>query len=155
MNNTIFLPTLRLPKNIFYVFFIALFCGSMFLQSCGGAGMVPRDEYSLEQNDIIRADAINVIKRGASNYSDMSSQIEELKGKVNALTEYEREKGEKNMKTVKMWETMMDPNQALLGGFLNKWKTEGKLNNTFVREMLGVVDDNFKKIIKLEKKKKK
>ena len=62
-----------------------------------------------------------------------------LKNKVNDLISYERDKGEKNLKTVKMWETMMDPNQKLLGGFLNRWETEGKLNGPFIKEAAGVL----------------
>ena len=82
-------------------------------------------------------------------------KIENLKTTINDQVEYEKERGEKNAKTVEMWDLMMKPDGNLLGGFLSRWENEGKLNGPFIKEVAKVVKSNFDKIIKLEKKKKK
>jgi len=152
MNNAT-LPLSGAFKKSFYLFFFALLSVSFFFQSCSTG--IPIDYYSLEQNESLKIDVLNLMKRGGKNFTSVSDDVMNLKNKVNDLISYERDKGEKNLKTVKMWETMMDPNQKLLGGFLNRWETEGKLQGPFIKEAAGVVSKNFDKIIKLESKKKK
>ena len=154
MNSTTFPFRLGRSKSIFYFFFLALFSVSLTFQSCG-SNMVPRDTFSIEQNEIIKNNVISLIKKGGKNYSEMAPQVESLKATINDQIEYERERGEKNMKTVEMWELMMNPDGNLLGGFLSRWENEGKLNGPFIKEVAKVVSSNFDKIIKLEKKKKK
>ena len=95
------------------------------------------------------------MKKGGKSFSSVSGDVMGLKNQINDLISYEQDKGPTNVKTVKMWETMMDPNQNLLGGFLNRWETEDKLNGPFIKEAAKVVSKNMDKIINLEKKKKK
>lgn len=156
MNSTLFQPSRGLSKNIFYLFFLAIFAVSFSFQSCNPAkGMPAMDTFSLDQNEIIKASVISLMKRGGKNFSSVSGDVMGLKTQINDLISYEQDKGPSNLKTVKMWETMMDPNQNLLGGFLNRWENEGKLNGPFIKEAAGVVSKNMDKIINLEKKKKK
>lgn len=156
MNSTSFSSGWLLPRSIFYVFFIALFSISLSFQSCNPAkGMVPFDAFSLSRTIDIKAQAIDLMKRGGKSFSSVSEDVSDFKATANSLIDFERDRGEKNLKTVQMWELMMDPNQNLLGGFLNRWENEGKLNGPFIREAAGVVSKNFDKIIKLEKKKSK
>lgn len=150
MNNATFGST----RNLLFLFIFALLPLSFSFQSCS-SGMVPQDLYSLEQNMSLKADVLSLMKRGGKNFTSVSDDIMNLKNRMNDLISYERDKGEKNIKTVKMLETMMDPNQNLLGGFLNRWETDGKLNGPFIKEAAKVVTKNFDKIIKLENKKKK
>jgi len=156
MNSTLFQPTKGFSKSIFYFFFLAIFTASFSFQSCNPAkGMPAMDTYSLDQNQIIKTNVLGLMKRGGKSFSSVSSDVMGLKSQISDLISYEQDKGATNLKTVKMWETMMDPNQNLLGGFLNRWENDGKLNGPFIKEAAKVVSKNFDKIINLEKKKKK
>ena len=156
MNNTFFRIEWSLARKLQFLFFALLFAASFSFQSCNAAkGMVDRDQYSIDQNEIIKTDAIALMKKGTKSFSSMETQINEFKSKVNDQIDYERDKGEKNTQTVEMWELMMDPSSNLMGGFLSRWETDGKLNGPFVKEAAKLVSSNFDKIIKLEKKKRK
>ncbi len=156
MNSTPLLGKLRFSQRLFYFFFIALVSTSISFQSCNPAkGMVAQDSESLESFNILKTDAVSIMKKGAKSYSSMAPQINEFKAKMDDQIEYERAKGEKNMKTVQMLELISDPEGNLLGGFFNRWENEEKLNAPFIKEIAGVVSKNFDKIINLEKKKKK
>lgn len=154
MNSTTFLTHRVFPKNLLYLFFVALFAASFSLQSCS-TKMSPRDDYSLEETESIKIETVELMKRAGKDYSTMSEPVNALKSRINNLMDYERDKGEMNTKTVQMWELLMNPDQNLVGGFLNRWKNEGKLNGVFMKEAIGVVSKNFDKITKLERKKKK
>ena len=154
MNNTFSQPTLSIPRKIYYFLFIVLFSASFSFQSCNPAkGMVDQDQYSIDQNEILKLDAISLMKRGTKSFSAMKTEIMDFKAKVDDQIQYEKDRGPKNDQTVKMWELMMDPTKNLLGGFLSRWETEGKLTGIFVKETAKVVSSNFDKIMKLEKKK--
>ena len=156
MNNTSLFGNLGFSQKLFYFFFIALVSTSISFQSCNPAkGMVAQDSESLESFNILKTDAVSIMKKGAKSYSAMAPQINEYKSKMDDQIEYERAKGEKNMKTVQMLELMSNPDGNLLGGFFTRWENEGKLNAPFIKEIAGVVSKNFDKIINLEKKKKK
>ena len=157
MNSTPLLGRMGFSPKLFYFFFIALVSVSISFQSCDPAkGMVAQDAESLESFQILKTDAISIMKKGAKKYDAMAPQIEEYQAKMNDQIVYEKARGEeKNKKTIQMLELISNPDGNLLGGFFKRWKDEGKLNGPFIKEFAGVVSKNFDKIINLEKKKKK
>jgi len=156
MNNTPLFKNIGFSQKLFYFFFIALISTSISFQSCSPArGMVAQDMETLSALEILKIDAVALMKKGAKSYSSMAPQITDYKARMNDQIEYERGKGENNMKTVQMLEILSDPSGNLLGGFFNRWENEEKLNAPFIREIAGAVSKNFDKIINLEKKKKK
>ena len=143
-------------QKFFYFFFIALVSTSLSFQSCNPAkGMVKQDLESLEGFMSLKTDAVSIMKKGAKSFSSMAPKINELKTKMSDQIDYEKTKGEKNLKTVQMLEILSNPDGNLLGGFLKRWENDGKLNATFIKEAAGLVSKNFDKVINLEKKKKK
>lgn len=156
MNNTPLIRKMEFSKKLFYFFFIALVSTSISFQSCDPTkGMVAHDAESLESFTILKTDAISIMKKGAKRFSAMAPQINEYKAKMNDQLDYERAKGDKNLKTVQMLELISNPEGNLLGGFFKRWEDEEKLNAPFIKEAAGVVAKNFDKIINLEKRKKK
>ena len=156
MNDTPLFGKMKISQKLFYFFFITLASVSISFQSCNPAkGMVAQDAESLESFNILKTDAISIMKKGAKSYSAMAPQINEYKAKMDDQLEYERAKGEKNLTTVQMLELISNPDGNLLGGFFKRWEDEGKLNGPFIKEAAGQVSKNFGKIINLEKKKKK
>lgn len=152
MNSTSFQPNCTYSRIKIYLLLFSFFTLTLSFQSCGPK--ILQDVFSLEQNEIIKTDAIALMKRAGKNYSSMEGDVNDLKSRINTLIDHEKDRGETNVKTVKMWELMMDPNEKLLGGFLARWENEGKLNGPFIKEIAKQVSGNFDKIIKYEKKKK-
>ncbi|MFK8004848.1 MAG: hypothetical protein AB8H03_00695 [Saprospiraceae bacterium] len=156
MNNTPLFRSMGFSQKLFYFFFIVLVSTSISFQSCNPAkGMVTQDLTSLEGFMSLKTDAVSLMKKGAKSFSSMAPQINEYKAKMNDQIDYEKAKGEKNIKTVQMLEILSNPEGNLLGGFFKRWENEGKLNAPFIKEIAGVVSKNFDKVINLEKKKKK
>ena len=52
--------------------------------------------------------------------------------------------------TVKMWDKLLDPQGALLGGFLLEWKEDGPLLPKYVRHKKEQIGEAFDTIIQLE-----
>ena len=52
-----------------------------------------------------------------------------------------------------MWDTHLDKNGHLLGGFIVRWQKEQKLNETYIIEAKKLVDKAFDQIAGLESKK--
>jgi len=65
--------------------------------------------------------------------------------------EYERGKAKQNRATVEQWRLLIDPEAALLGAFLRKWRDESKgQSDAFLKGVARNVSDAFDEIIKLE-----
>jgi hypothetical protein len=155
MNNTPSIVKMGFSKVFFYFFCIALVSVSISFQSCDPTnGMTPQDAESLESFNILKIDAISIMKKGAKSYAAMAPQIKEYKVKMDDQLTYERAK-DKNLKTVQMLELISNPDGNLLGGFFKRWENEDKLNGPFIKEIAKGVSESFDKIINLEKRKKK
>jgi hypothetical protein len=64
---------------------------------------------------------------------------------------YEFSKGRPNNEiSTRQWETLINPDGNLLGGFLKRWEEEETLSQMFVTEMQMLVNDAFDTIIGLE-----
>lgn len=156
MNNIPLFRNMGLSQKFFYFLFIALVSTSISFQSCNPAkGMVAQDMETLTGLETLKLDAVSIMKKGAKSFSSMAPQINEFKAKMTDQIDYEKAKGDKNLKTVQMLEILNNPEGNLLGGFLSRWENEGKLQAPFIKEIAGVVTKNFDKVINLEKKKKK
>ena len=54
---------------------------------------------------------------------------------------------------MKQWQILMDTNGHLLGGFLIRWRNNGKLKKAFIDDAKAIVDSSFSQIAKLESRK--
>ena len=156
MNNTPLFRNMGFSQKFVYFFFIALVSTSISFQSCNPAkGMVAQDMETLTGLETLKLDAVSIMKKGAKSFSSMEPQVNEFKAKMTDQIDYEKAKGEKNLKTVQMLEILSNAEGNLLGGFFKRWENEGKLNAPFIKEIASQVSKNFDKVINLEKKKKK
>jgi len=110
------------------------------------------DQYSYAQTTAIKVDALELMDLAVNDYSSYETNDREFQTKLKKIYEYEKNKP-KNDITIELWNKLIDPNGHLLGGFLNRWKTERKLNETFVLEEKKLVDKAFDQITGLESKK--
>lgn len=123
--------------------------------SCVANRMVPFDLDALNMGKEIKTEALNLMGLAGQDYSASASKVTAFKNKVNSHIEYESARGEKNQTTVDMWKLLMKPDGNLLGGFLTKWKNEGKMNPVLVSQFKNEVGKNLDKILSLENKKSK
>lgn len=110
------------------------------------------DQYSYAQTTSIKVDALELMDLAVNDYSSYEANDRDFQTKLKKIYEYEKNKP-KNDITIKLWNKLIDPNGHLLGGFLNRWKTEKKLNETFVTEEKKLVDQAFDQITGLESNK--
>lgn len=97
----------------------------------------------------LKVESLEVISFATMPYSDYKEEVEDLKTELNKA--YEFSKGRpKNEISTKQWETLINPDGNLLGGFLKRWKEEENLSQMFVTEMQILVGDAFDTIIGLE-----
>lgn len=67
------------------------------------------------------------------------------------LKAYEFAKGRPNNEfTTEQWEIMIDPEQHMIGGFLERWEQQGTLSETFIAEAKVTITEGFDTVIGLE-----
>ncbi|MEM9919411.1 MAG: hypothetical protein AAF990_15010 [Bacteroidota bacterium] len=149
MTRTIYAPSRKSMHLSMYVF--CMFFVTLLVSSC--TPKIFQDAQSLSNFSNLKNQATSLLSKATGNYSDHASDVEALTKSMNDQISYEKSRGEKNNKTVQMLQLLMDPASNLLGGVLNRWKSEGKLGQGFVNEATKLVGNNFDKIINLEKAK--
>jgi hypothetical protein len=110
------------------------------------------DQYAYIQTTSIKVDALETMDLAKENYSAHEKNVQELKTKLQKIYEYEKNRP-KNEITIKLWDTLLDTNGHLLGGFISRWQKEQKLNETYITEAKKLVDKAFDQIAGLESKK--
>jgi hypothetical protein len=66
-------------------------------------------------------------------YDEHASEVRALQRRLEEAHEFA--KGRLNNKiSAQQWKILIDPNGNLLGGFLQRWKNDSSLNETFVTE---------------------
>lgn len=121
----------------------------VILSLAGCATISSFDQYAYAQTTSIKVDALNVMSKATTNYKTCEKSVNALQTELEKIYTYEKNRP-KNVITVKMWDKLLNKNGHLLGGFLNRWKSEGKLNSTFITEEKKLVGSAFDQIAGLE-----
>ncbi|MHB1563284.1 MAG: hypothetical protein ACYCXP_04210 [Leptospirillum sp.] len=101
----------------------------------------------------LKVDSLVIMSEATTSYTLHSDKVEQFNVKLNKAYEYV--KGiPHNSITTQMWFRLIDPKGFLLGGFLQKWKSDGVLKPAFVKDMEKQVSETFDAIICLEANKK-
>ena len=132
-----------------------LLCTLFLFSSCIANRMVPFDLDSFNMAKDIKTEALNLMGLAGQDYSASADKVTAFQNKVTSHIASEEARGEKNKTSVDMWKLLMKPEGNLLGGFLSKWKNDGKLNAVLVSQFKNEIGKNLDKIINLENKKKK
>lgn len=107
------------------------------------------DQYAYTQTTSVKVDALNTMDLATTDFASNEKAVKELQTKLQKVYEYEKNRP-KNEITLKMWNVLLDTNGHLIGGFLNRWENEKKLNPVFVREAKKIVGEAFDQIAGLE-----
>jgi hypothetical protein len=74
-----------------------------------------------------------------------------LKAETLLLVEKAKDPPGKHAQAIEQWRLLIDPDAALLGGFLRKWKTENApQSDAFLKGIARNVGDAFDEIIKVQ-----
>lgn len=123
--------------------------GCLAFAVIGCSTIAVHDQYAYTQAVNLKVDAQSIVGNGDKDYTSQEQKVNELQ--LNVEKAYEYEKGrEKNEITTKMWEILLNPDSDLLGGFIKRWKDEGKLNKAYVLEKQKQIGEAFDQIIGLE-----
>ena len=127
---------------------IAALAVLLMIVGCGHL-IAPYNETAYQNATNLKVESLALMDKATEPYSENEQSVENLNIKLEQA--YEFAKGlPKNEITAKQWWIMIDPDGNMLGGFLQKWKNDGSLNQIFVEEVKNQVSQGFDQIIELE-----
>ena len=130
---------------------LGLVCG--WLLGCASLQGPPFDQTALDQAVAARDKAMALVTTATEPYAQHEADVTALRAQVEAAAAYAASRPH-NEVTTKQWQVMSDPDANLLGGFLKRWQSLGKLNPGFALEAGRSIGEGFDKIIELEQARK-
>jgi hypothetical protein len=124
-----------------------LLCLTMALGSC--ATISKYDQYAYMETNSIKVDAVNIMADATDDYTAHQAEVTTLQTSIDKMVTYETNRP-KNTISEKMWNLLNDPNGNLYGGFMVRWKREGKLDSVFISQSQKLVGQSFDQISQLE-----
>lgn len=124
----------------------------MILIICSCASISRFDQYAYAQTTSLKVDALNTMSLATSNYDSCADKVQNLETSLQKIYEYEKNRP-KNEISIKLWDKLLNKDGHLLGGFIERWKKENKLNETFILNLKEQVGEAFDQISGLESNK--
>ena len=138
-------------RTIFFNFFLLLaILSTGAFQGCDTIAHFDQAAYT--QITSVESDALSLMDKATEDYSIHKQEIDDVSNKIQKAYFYDKNRP-KNKITEEMWKLIIDPNGHLYGGFLARWKAEGKLGAAFIDEAKKKMQENFDRIAQLESKK--
>lgn len=122
-------------------------CNCMFLPACSTISKF--DQYSYAQSTSIKVDALNIMNQATEQYDLHVADVTKVNTEIDKIFEYEKNRP-KNKISDKMWGVIKDTSGHLFGGFVKRWRKEGKLDSVFIQEARTLVGESFDQIAQLE-----
>jgi hypothetical protein len=110
------------------------------------------DQAAYSQVTSLKVDALYLMDKSTEDYATHETEVTALQLKVSKAIEYDKHRSH-NTITNKMWDILNDPDGHLFGGFIVKWKKDGKENQTYITEKKKQIGESFDQIAELESKK--
>ena len=107
------------------------------------------DQFAYSQATSIKVDALNLMDAATEPYSTHEQDVKGMMTNIEKIYEYEKNRP-KNLVSEKMWALIKDTSGHLYGGFISRWKKEGKLDKVFVLESKRLIGESFDQIAQLE-----
>jgi len=107
------------------------------------------DQYAYSQTTAIKVDVLNVMSHATDSFTVHANEVLNLQTEIEKMYEYEKNRP-KNTISEKMWMVLRDSTGHLFGGFVARWKKEGKLDEVFVRESQSLIGSSFDQVSQLE-----
>lgn len=107
------------------------------------------DSYAYQQAVLLKVESLALMQFANDPFTNHQKEIIQLEKALQF--NYEYAKGRPNNQiSEKQWAILTDKNRNLLGGFLERRKSEHKLNPFFIIESQKIISDAFDTIIGLE-----
>lgn len=107
------------------------------------------NQAAYEQATSTKAESLVLMSKGTEPYNQHAQAAAALMLDVDKAYEYAAGRP-KNEISAEQWANIRDPDKNLLGGFLKRWKKQGRLSSAFVKEAKLQVAKAFDQIIELE-----
>jgi hypothetical protein len=127
--------------------YFLLLCLTIAIGSC--ATISKYDQYAYMETNSIKVDAVNIMAEASDNYAVHQEEVATLQTSIDKMIAYETNRP-KNSISEKMWNLLNDPTGNLYGGFIARWKKEGKLDPVFIAQSQKLVSQSFDQISQLE-----
>jgi hypothetical protein len=124
------------------------------LAFAGCSTIASYDQAAYEHATSTKAEALLLMDRASTSYSQNSEKIDEVMLDLNKAYEYDKGRL-RNQITVQLWTKMLNPEGNLFGGFIRYWKNTGELHAAYIKEKKKDIEDAFDQIIQLEQGKQK
>lgn len=132
---------LKLPASLFF------FALLLILWSCSSISVFSPEAY--KQAVDLKVESLNLMSFATEPFVEHEDEVSFLKTELDKAYEFALGRPSNEIST-EQWKIIIDKDGNLLGGFLNRWETEGMLGEMFVTEMQSLVGDAFDTIIGLE-----
>lgn len=129
---------------------LTLLIGLIPLLSCSTISNFNQQAYL--QTTSLKVDALNLMDSSTVEYSKCENLVSDLQTKLQKAYEYEKNRP-KNDITIQLWDKLMNKEGHLLGGFIVRWKDQGKFGSTYIAEKKEQVAKAFDIIAGLESQK--
>lgn len=127
---------------------VCLLCLFFVLAGCSNLSP-PYDAVAYQAATSLKVDALRLMALAETDYPQNAEQVNKFLISLKKAYEYANGRP-KNELVAKQWEIMLDPERNLLGGFLSRWKEQGRLSQIFIAGAQGNVAMAFDQIIGLE-----
>ena len=131
---------------------VLLFTFWAALAMCGCSSIAHFDQVAYTQITSVESDALSLMDKAIEDYTSHKAEIEDVTNKIQKAYLYDKNRP-KNKITEEMWNLIIDPDGHLYGGFIARWKADGKLGTIFIAEAKKKMQENFDRIAQLESKK--
>lgn len=110
------------------------------------------DQTAYMQVTSLKVDALNLMDKATESYTAHESEVKTIQLAIDKAIEYDKHRPHNEI-TVNMWTILNNPEGHLFGGFLVKWKKEGKCNEVYIVDKKKQIGNSFDQIAELESKK--
>src|SRR5260221_5954219 len=120
---------------------------SVLLVAC--STIATYDQNAYEKATGAKAEAMALMDKATGSFSSHEQEIEAVSLTIDKAYEYDRGRA-LNSITLKQWETLLDPNRNLFGGFIRRWLEKGSFRQAYITEKKLDIAEAFDQIIELE-----
>jgi hypothetical protein len=122
----------------------------LLVATTGGCHYIsPYSEHAYQTATTLKVDTLNVMTHATEPYPQHESEVLALLDRIEKAHQYAAGMPGNEL-SAKQWEILADSNRNLVGGFMKRWREDGKLGGVFVGEAKGQVGQAYDDIIGLE-----
>jgi hypothetical protein len=133
---------------------VALISGVLFVLVGCAPLIADYSPQAYQYGTSLKVDVAAMVAKSTDDYTTHAAEVDALTLKMNEASEFVKDEPT-NTLSARQWQIMLDPNQGLYGGFVNLWKTKGRLSADEAGDKGKLISRGFDYIICLEANKQK